>query len=255
MSRVLIIPFLVAFHLASVTAVPAQTGSVVSQYVVRQPHGEIRPQALASQPTNSNSPAISPQRIDGSQEGRAVEIPQANRYAPSETSKDASRNFVNQADDDRITKKLGVTVVEGKHAYYEVAASYCHASKLSHRAPESFGPVRVLIRGLEVVSVEPGSAADLAGLRGRIASDRPSNNQFVSWLLPDRSVGTGDLIIAVDGWPASNEEVLDRVMRHTASGGSVLLSVLSPGRDREEPTERSVPVKLQSDPMLAQHNP
>jgi S1-C subfamily serine protease len=75
--------------------------------------------------------------------------------------------------------------------------------------------------GLLIQQVEPGSAADQAGLRG---ADREVaiGNYLVA-------VG-GDYIIAVDGRPVSNRLVLTRVLEQKSGGDPLTLTIIRQGR-------------------------
>ncbi|MGO9606842.1 MAG: hypothetical protein ACLQAT_26205 [Candidatus Binataceae bacterium] len=199
--------------------------------------------SLAPQHTNSNALTIGPQPAGVSARPGAEEVPDASGYTPFESNDALNRDFIEN--NDRARAELGMTIVYGKRVYDQRVSTYCSGFSASQRAPESFGPMRVPVHGLEVVSVKPGSPAAVAGLRGRVVSSEAPENRLVSWLSPDRSVGTGDFIVAVDGWPASSPEDLSRVLRNTPAGGSILLTVVHEGRDDEEPVESLVVVPVE----------
>jgi hypothetical protein len=231
-----------AFLFVSAVAVSAQTSGEGLAGIGAQSDKTARPSISGTQPADSNSLTISPQQLEASPKGSTDEIPDVHRYMPSESDDRESRNFVARGNDQGDAATLGITVVYAQRAYDEVVSDYCLEFSQSHSVPESFGPERVLIRGLEVVTVRPGSPAALVGLRGRVAPQESSERQLVSWLFPDRSVGTGDFIVAVNGWPVSSPQDLDRRVSETAPGGSVLLNLVRPGKDDDGPTETSLAV-------------
>ena len=221
----------------SATAVSAQTGGGV---IGAQRNDTAAPSIPSSPPADSNSLDISPQQIEPLPKAHIDEIPNESFYEQSESNDQENRTFATETSDDgRGAARLGVTVVSVQRAFDEVVANDSHPFCLSHRAPESFRPVRILVSGLEVVSVRPGSPAAQVGLRGRPAEDKSS--QLVSWLLPDRSQ-KGDLIVAVNGAPVSSVRDLDHTVNTTATGDFLLLKVLRQGRDDGEPAETMVAV-------------
>ena len=223
-----------------VTTVSAQTNSGSLAGIGRQQPDATKPSTPTLPPDDSNSLDISPQQIEPLSIPHLDEIPQENPYTDSESNEEARRNFSSETNDDgRGAARLGVTVESVQRAYDEVVANECHPFSLSHRAPEIVRPVRILIRGLEVMSVRPGSPASMGGLRGRNAGDQSAESQFVSWLLPDRSP-RGDLIIAVNGAPVSSQQDLDHSVSSTATGDDVSLTVLRTDNDDGEPTENLI---------------
>jgi S1-C subfamily serine protease len=74
---------------------------------------------------------------------------------------------------------------------------------------------------LLITEVEPGSAADRAGLRGGHQTVQIGNAQL--------SVG-GDLIMAIDGQPVVRDDAISRALAHKHAGDTVELTIFRNGR-------------------------
>jgi S1-C subfamily serine protease len=102
----------------------------------------------------------------------------------------------------RKRPRLGVSVVP-------VAGDYADALNLPSQG------------GLLITEVEPGSAADRAGLHGGSRTVQIGNAQL--------SVG-GDLIMAIDGQPIDRDDAISRALARKHSGDPVELTIFRNGR-------------------------
>ena len=102
----------------------------------------------------------------------------------------------------RKRPRLGVSVVP-------VAGDYADALSLPSQG------------GLLITEVEPGSAADRAGLHGGSRTVQIGNAQL--------SVG-GDLIMAIDGQPIDRDDAISRALARKHSGDPVELTIFRNGR-------------------------
>jgi S1-C subfamily serine protease len=102
----------------------------------------------------------------------------------------------------RKRPRLGVSVVP-------VAGDYANALNLPSQG------------GLLITEVEPGSAADRAGLHGGSRTVQIGNAQL--------SVG-GDLIMAIDGQPIDRDDAISRALARKHSGDPVELTIFRNGR-------------------------
>ena len=102
----------------------------------------------------------------------------------------------------RKRPRLGVSVVP-------VAGDYADALNLPSQG------------GLLITEVEPGSAADRAGLHGGSRTVQIGNAQL--------SVG-GDLIMAIDGQPIDRDDAISRALARKHSGDPVELTIFLNGR-------------------------
>lgn len=102
----------------------------------------------------------------------------------------------------RKRPRLGVSVVP-------VAGDYADALNLPSQG------------GLLITDVDPGSAADRAGLRGGRRMVQIGNAQL--------SVG-GDLIMAIDGQPVTRDDAISRALARKHAGDSLELTIFRDGR-------------------------
>ncbi len=102
----------------------------------------------------------------------------------------------------RKRPRLGVSVVP-------VAGDYADALNLPTQG------------GLLITDVDPGSAADRAGLRGGRRMVQIGNAQL--------SVG-GDLIMAIDGQPVDRDDAISRALARKHAGDSLELTIFRDGR-------------------------
>jgi hypothetical protein len=230
-----------AATLASGANVPAQTAI---------PDSPRKPLAQASPPRENEG--------SGGNSDAALEIPARNSSPSTETSPAAipsdSESFSNSAEQELPPvptngppRSMVAAAPRGSMPYLGVSVQPIE----SHSTPGRD------IDGLEIVSVDPDSPAQHAGLQGRRGMTKlgasgatagaliaPLDIALMPLLKKTGQLGqTGDLIVAIDDRRVSGEVDLETALAHSQPGDTVYLTVVRLANDGTHQTIK-IPVKL-----------